>query len=121
MQEAQQKLYRQSIWLGPQGTVTPLHRDPYYNLYCQIIGSKRIQLVHPSQTGTVQPFNSPVVLRNTSEIDMEEVDARCAGSSHDNCPWEVTLRAGEMLFIPKTWWHHIHANEASLSVSSWWP
>ncbi|KAK9798192.1 hypothetical protein WJX73_002063 [Symbiochloris irregularis] len=123
LQEAQTRLYRQSVWLGPQGTVTPLHRDPYSNLFAQILGAKRIQLVHPSQTGMVQPFASPLVLRNTSEIDMEEVDARCAedGGGGDVRPWEVTLRPGEMLYIPKSWWHHIHAVEPSFSVSCWWP
>ena len=82
--------------------VTPLHRDPYFNLFCQIFGAKRIQLVHPSQSSDVQPFSSPIVLRNTSEIDMDEVDAR-VGDNKTGQPWDVTLQPGEILYIPKGW------------------
>ena len=30
------RLWQQSLWLGPEGTKTPLHRDPYSNLLCQV-------------------------------------------------------------------------------------
>lgn len=32
---AQERLHQLNTWLGPAGTVTPLHRDPYLNLLCQ--------------------------------------------------------------------------------------
>ena len=35
------------------GTTTPLHCDPYENLYCQVWGSKQIWLVDPGQTSQV--------------------------------------------------------------------
>ena len=30
-----ERLHQRSIWLGCRGTQTPLHRDPYHNLFCQ--------------------------------------------------------------------------------------
>ena len=30
------RLFQQSIWLGPAGTKTPLHCDPYFNLLLQV-------------------------------------------------------------------------------------
>jgi len=33
----------------------------------------------------------------------------------------VVLRAGEMLYIPPGWWHHVTAETLSVSVSFWWP
>lgn len=30
------------------------------------------------------------------------------------------LRAGEMLYIPPFFWHHIESTERSFSVSFWW-
>ncbi len=44
---AQQRLHQLNTWLGPAGTVTPLHRDPYLNLLCQACccaGQKRFDI-----------------------------------------------------------------------------
>ena len=30
-----ERLHQRSIWLGCSGTQTPLHHDPYHNLFCQ--------------------------------------------------------------------------------------
>jgi lysine-specific demethylase 8 len=30
------------------------------------------------------------------------------------------LQAGEMLYIPKKWWHHVASMTTSLSISYWW-
>ena len=31
-----------------------------------------------------------------------------------------TLHAGDMLYIPRKWWHHVASVAASLSISYWW-
>ena len=28
-------LYRRTLWVGPRGTFTPFHKDPYIGLYSQ--------------------------------------------------------------------------------------
>ena len=35
--EARKRMHQRSIWLGPKGTQTPLHCDPYHNLLCQVV------------------------------------------------------------------------------------
>jgi hypothetical protein len=110
--EVEERLHKASIWLGPRGTVTPLHCDPYHNLFCQLIGRKRIRVYTPSMAGQLELFARPVVLRNTSRVrDIERLEV----------PYqECVLEPGDVLHIPKKWFHHVTALEGSLSVSFWW-
>lgn len=34
-----ERVHQRSIWLGAGGTRTPLHRDPYENIFCQVSSS----------------------------------------------------------------------------------
>ncbi|CAO1637202.1 unnamed protein product [Jaminaea pallidilutea] len=36
-----------SVWVGPEGTVTPAHTDPHYNCYVQVVGRKLIWIAPP--------------------------------------------------------------------------
>lgn len=110
--EVAERLHKTSIWLGPRGTVTPLHCDPYHNLFCQLIGQKHIRIYDPSTAGDLDLFARPVVLRNTSRV--RDVDTLKA--SYQEC----MLQPGEVLHIPRKWFHYVRALEGSMSVSFWW-
>ena len=53
------------VWLGPAGTVTPLHRDPYHNALCQVWGTKLVRMYRASDSPRMYPFPGGF-LRNTS-------------------------------------------------------
>ena len=50
------KTIRRNAWLGPRGTVTPLHRDPYHNVLCQAWGTKRFLLYPGSDAAHKDAF-----------------------------------------------------------------
>ncbi|KAK9915601.1 hypothetical protein WJX75_001392 [Coccomyxa subellipsoidea] len=114
-----ERLHQRSIWLGCRGTQTPLHRDPYHNLFCQVWGSKTVRLYAPDQSQNVYPFANPF-LRNTSQVDVLAPDMERHPRFAEVPYIECTLQPGEMLYIPTKWWHFVWAETPSLSISYWW-
>lgn len=101
-----------SLWVGPGGTVTPLHQDTANNLFCQVRGKKRFILVDPANAELLRDC-----LSYYSDLDAERFDL-------DRFPYlahvqrlEVTVGPGQALFIPAGWWHHVRSLSPSLSVS----
>ena len=102
-------VYQRNIWCGSQHTATPLHRDPYHNLFAQarsmasslsphispshpahsihrcqsqVWGTKRILLFAPSQSSFLHPFETSLLLRNTSQVTRPPHAMACAHHHH---------------------------------------
>ena len=118
----EKKTVRRNAWLGPSGTVTPLHRDPYHNVLCQAWGTKRFLLYPGSDAKHMDAFPRNSLLRNTSRIDPERLESVSAGFEKAAAARgaRVDVRGGEALFMPAGTWHHVRAITPSFSVSYWW-
>lgn len=94
-----------ALWFGPQGTVTPLHHDTCQIMFVQIWGSKRFILIPPYRMDLYESSHHMY-----SSIDPEKKEL---------CPDQITvdLHAGEALFIPVAWWHHVRALSPSISLA----
>lgn len=107
-----------NAWFGPAGTVSPAHTDPYHNLLAQVVGAKAVRLFSPEQTPCLYPHRG--LMRNNSRVDPKAPDlARFPLFAHAR-PLHCVLGAGEILYIPPLWWHHIESLSVSFSVSFWW-
>lgn len=108
-----------NAWFGPAGTVSPLHFDPKHNFLCQVIGEKYVRLYDERHSESLYPHEGNI-LRNTSQIDVENLDEQRFPLASGLPYWEGILRPGQMLYIPPRCWHYIRSLSISFSVSFWW-
>lgn len=105
------------FWLGSGGTRSGLHFDRFDNINAQIFGRKKVFLVSPNQADKLYPFNDNV---EKSQLDPDEPrfdlfpDARTV-QAHIG-----TIEPGEVLFIPKLWWHHFRSLEPAININCWY-
>lgn len=100
------------LWMGPAGTVTPLHHDTSNILFCQVYGKKRVTLVPRWETSLVQTARQ---LYATFDPEAPNFDAH-PGLTDDRV-LTVDLDAGDALFLPVGWWHHVRALTESISLA----
>ncbi|KAL6073144.1 Lysine-specific demethylase 8 [Balamuthia mandrillaris] len=106
-------------WFGPEGTVSPLHHDPYHNLLAQVVGRKYIRLYSVKESPKLYPHPS-TMLFNTSQVAVEEPNLERFPLFAEAEYTECILEAGEMLYIPPKHWHYVRSLSISFSVSFWW-
>lgn len=106
-------------WLGPKGTISPMHFDPKHNLLCQVFGHKKIILAAPEDSPNLYPHETEM-LKNTTQIDAENIDLEKFPLCSNVKFFNFNLYEGEMLYIPPGWWHYVRSLERSFSVSFWW-
>ncbi|KAI3706360.1 hypothetical protein L6452_24044 [Arctium lappa] len=108
-----------NAWFGPAGTVTPLHHDPHHNILAQVVGKKYVRLYPASLSEELYP-HSESMLKNSSQVDLDNMDANEFPKIQDLEFLDCILEEGEMLYIPPKWWHYVRSLTTSLSVSFWW-
>lgn len=101
-----------SLWIGPRGTVTPLHFDMINNFFCQIIGRKRVRLVPSWSLPWV--YNEYHVY---SEVDAANPDIGLYPEFEKATVFDFIVEPGEVLFIPLGWWHHLESLDPTVSIT----
>ncbi|KAM3728807.1 Bifunctional peptidase and arginyl-hydroxylase JMJD5 [Dirofilaria immitis] len=107
-----------NIWIGPSGTISPLHFDPKSNIFCQVVGRKFLRIVSTAETENVYPRKDGI-LTNTSQLDVRNPDMAKFPRFREAHVFDCVLCAGECLFIPAGFWHYVLALDPSISVSCW--
>lgn len=100
------------FWMGPKGTFTPIHHDLTNNMLVQVYGSKKVTLIPAWQVSWI--YNDSHVY---SKVDFPNVDLKTHPLMQHVTPVEVTIEAGDALFIPIGWWHCVNGLEKSISIS----
>ncbi len=121
------RLYSTMIWIGPHGCVSPFHFDPLDNCYIQIVGVKRIWLYPPHAAPYLyagsghQKKTEESLQANTSPVNPRDVDRQLYPLvSELPVALQAHLQPGDVLFMPRKWWHYVVTEETSVSVNQWW-
>ncbi len=100
------------LWIGPKGTVTPLHHDLTNNLFIQVHGKKRFTLIPSYQVPYMYNY-----LHVFSEVDLLNADTDRFPDFKKLTPITLEVDAGDILFIPIGWWHHVVGLTPNISLS----
>jgi hypothetical protein len=106
------------FWLGPSGTVTPLHCDYDDNIFAQIWGTKRIFLSAPHHDEFLYTSEANAVLFG-SPFNPEEPDFEKFPLARQASMIECVVNPGELLYVPAGWYHHVRSLTFSLSANRW--
>ncbi|KAM8833152.1 bifunctional peptidase and (3S)-lysyl hydroxylase JMJD7 [Synchiropus picturatus] len=130
-----------NFWLGDSRAVTSMHKDHYENLYCVVSGEKRFILLPPTDRPFI-PYGvyQPAVYRQRDGADGEFEIVDQSGSQ--KVPWipldplepdlerfpyyrrarplRCSVKAGEMLYLPSLWFHHVQQSHGCMAVNFWY-
>jgi [protein]-arginine 3-hydroxylase / protease len=114
------KLQNAKLWIGPSGIVSSLHRDLADNLHAQVSGRKRFTLVAPQQSACVYPNSFFDGVPNGCRVDIEHPDYAHFPRLREAEMFVGELGPGDVIYVPRGWWHHVRTLELSISVNFWW-
>lgn len=106
------------FWVGPAGTVTPLHCDYDDNIFAQVWGRKRIILSPPHHDDFLYPTVANAILFG-SPFDPEAPDFDKFPLARQASMIECIVAPGDMLYVPAGWYHQVRALTFSLSSNRW--
>ncbi|XP_042599193.1 bifunctional peptidase and (3S)-lysyl hydroxylase JMJD7 isoform X2 [Cyprinus carpio] len=116
-----------------------VHKDHYENLYCVISGQKDFILLPPTDRPFI-PYElyQPATYRQKEDGNFEIVDEE----DTTKVPWIpldplnpdfdrypsyrlakpllCTVKAGEMLYLPSLWFHHVRQSHGCIAVNFWY-
>lgn len=142
-------LIQTNVWIGQSGTTARLHFDAHDNIFVQVIGKKRVTLLEPKSWSDVRLFPKLHPSDRQSQINETElkvlIEDFILSSSDQVCSplhssiqlplsyqqpetyiqnykvYITELSAGQVLYIPKYYFHSIEAIENSVNVNIWAP
>jgi hypothetical protein len=103
------------IWIGPEGTFTPLHHDLTNNLLVQLVGRKHVVLASPAETPKL--YNHIHVFSEVGNLTDPKLDLSAYPRLKELRTLDIVLEPGEALFVPIGWWHQVEALDFSVSVT----
>ena len=140
-----------NLWIGNGNSVTSFHKDHYENLYAVITGEKTFTLLPPCDVHRMHLAQYPLAscqeteeglqlvpsdsdehvlwspiedLVNTSCSHMYKQQYSAYFDAELPQPLRVTVKAGEVLYLPSLWWHQVEQTAGKdnmvIAVNYWY-
>lgn len=111
--------WKESFWVGPGGSTTPLHFDSLENMFIHFWGKKKWILYPKTQLADLY-MPSDLPKRNFSPIDLMNPDLEKFPKFKNTRAYEVIVSAGETLYVPNRWAHYVEALDFSIGMNYLW-
>uniref|UniRef100_A0A1B0D5L4 Bifunctional peptidase and (3S)-lysyl hydroxylase JMJD7 n=1 Tax=Phlebotomus papatasi TaxID=29031 RepID=A0A1B0D5L4_PHLPP len=133
-----------NFWMGDERAVTSMHKDPYENTYCVISGYKDFVLIPPvcyhnvprkvypsavyktDSSGKIaiepqcdQETGKPITIEWVS-VDPLKPDMKAYPEYSKALKYEVRVNAGDILYLPSFWYHHVRQSHKCIAVNFWY-
>lgn len=113
-----------SIWVGTRTRIAA-HNDQPDNLACVAVGKRRFTVFPPEQFRNLYlgPVDNTPAGRAVSMVDFHAPDFATHPQFREALEHALTadLEAGDALYIPALWWHHVEGLAAfNVLVNYWW-
>jgi hypothetical protein len=100
------------LWVGPAGTITPLHHDLTNNCMSQVVGRKRVLLIPACEIADMYNHEHCFTHVDARQIDLERYPAM-----RDVQMLSCVLNPGELLFLPVGCWHFVESLDVSVTLT----
>lgn len=110
-----------SLWFGPTSAATPLHSDCCDNWAMMVAGTKRWTVAPPSEARILKPACQGGLcwVKRLPHADEHATGAQ-AKKIRDSVQFVTfDLAAGEFLYLPAGWFHHVENIDGTVMVNIW--
>ncbi|MEN2500399.1 MAG: HSPB1-associated protein 1, partial [Marteilia pararefringens] len=110
-----------NLWWGSSGSYTPCHFDSYgVNVVFQVSGRKLWILYPPENYHNMYPTRLPYEDSSIfSQLDPVRPNFSKFPRFQSVASHAIILEEGDVLFVPKHWWHYVECLNDSLSINCW--
>lgn len=104
---------RANLWLGSAATAAAMHFDLSHNLFFLSSGRKRFRLLPPSSHRAIRlhpSWHGSHLAAQAHPTDAQFIELG---------GYQVTLNAGDVLYLPPAWLHHVESVSHNVGLNIW--
>eukprot|EP00435_Cladocopium_sp_Y103_P022835 s4467_g5.t1 len=116
------ELSRNQLFVSFRDFLTAVHYDQQHNLYLQLRGCKKFLLFDVTCAPALYPYPVHHSLDRKARVDLEHPDLTAwpRAKALAGRGIEAVLEPGDVLFLPMSWFHHVHSvGEENVSLNFW--